>query len=129
MNAARPLARAEVSGVVAELWPCAPYEVRDVGRAGVIGFAYEAQAGEDAVASDRVRAFRRGASTLSWVPPGCDVFSASCTGGEYLVLRGFKVDAVGHPDGAVRAVNDAVDQAALRAAGALRRLLVCGAGS
>lgn len=75
-------------GLVAELWPRAPYEARDGGGPGVVGFAFEAQEGEDAIASDRVRPFRRGANTLAWIPPGCPAFSTSRTGGEYLVLRG-----------------------------------------
>lgn len=127
MNATRPLAQAAFgSGLVAELWPRAPYEARDAGGPGVIGFAYEAQDGQDAIASDRVRPFRRGANTLAWLPPGCGVFSASRTGGEYLVLRGFAADALGHPDAVARAMNDAVSPAAVRAAHALRRLLLGG---
>lgn len=121
----RPV-RATLGGVVAELWPRAPYEVRDAGGPGVIGFAYEPQEGQDAIACDRVRPFRRGANTLAWLPPGCGVFSASRTGGEYLVMRGFPADAVGHPDAAGRAVNDAVSPAAVRAAHALRRHLLLG---
>lgn len=129
MDAAGPPARAAFGGgLAAELWPRAPYKARDAGGPGVIGFAYEAQAGEDAIASDRVRPFRRGANTLAWIPPGCGVFSASREGGEYLVLRGFAADALGHPDAAGRAVNDAVSPAAVRAAHALRRLLLGGGG-
>jgi len=70
MNAV-PFAMAGLGGgLVAELWPCAPYDVRDGGGSGVVGFAFEAQEGEDAIASDRVRPFRRGANTLAWIPPG-----------------------------------------------------------
>ena len=123
MNAA-PMARARLGGLVAELWPCTPYEVRDAGGPGVIGFAFEAQGGADAIASDRVRPFHRGANTLAWIPPGCPAYSTSRTGGEYLVLRGFDADAVGHPDAPGRTVNDAVDAAAVVAARALRRWLL-----
>ena len=126
MDATRPPAQAAFGGLTVELWPGAPYEARDAGGPGVIGFAYEAQDGEDAIASDRVRPFRRGANTLAWIPPGCGVFSASRTGGEYLVLRGFAADAVGHPDATGRTVNDAVSPSAVRAAYALRRLLLGG---
>ena len=83
MDATRPPAQASFGGIDAELWPCGPYKARYAGGPGVIGFAYEAQDGEDAIASDRVRPFRRGANTLAWIPPGCGVFSASRTGGEY----------------------------------------------
>jgi AraC family transcriptional regulator len=113
-------------GFVAELWPRAPYVARDGGGPGVVGFAFEAQEGEDAIASDRVRPFRRGANTLAWIPPGCPAFSTSRTGGEYLVLRGLAADAIAHPDAASRAVNDTVDSTTLAAARALRRLLLAG---
>ena len=126
MDATWPPAQASFGGLTAELWPCGPYEARDAGGPGVIGFAFETQYGEDAIASDRVRPFRRGANTLAWIPPGCEVFSASRTGGEYLVLRGFAADAVGHPDATGRTVNDAVSPSAVRAAHALRRLLLGG---
>ena len=123
MNAA-PTARARLGAVVAELWPRAPYEVRDAGGPGVIGFAYEAQSGQDAIASDRAQPFRRRANTLAWIPPGCPTYSTSPTGGEYLLLRGFSADAVAHRDAQGRTVNDAVDPAAVMAAQALRRWLI-----
>jgi len=122
----RPPFHARLGQVTAELWPCAAYEARDEGRMGVIGFAFEAQAGEDAFATDRIKPFRRRANTLAWIPPGCPVFSASHTGGEYLLLRGFTAADVGHPEAARRPVNDAIDPAALAAARALRRWLVAG---
>ena len=119
-------ARTRLGGLVLELWPRAPYAVRDEGGPGVIGFAYEAQKGEDAIASDRVRPFRRSANTIAWIPPGCGVFSTSRLGGEYLVVHGFAADAVGHPDAPGRAINDAVSPAAVGAAHRLRRLLLGG---
>lgn len=118
-----PLFQARLGQVTAELWPRAPDEARDGGGAGVIGFAFEAQAGEDAFATDRIKPFRRGANTLAWIPPGCPVFSASRLGGEYLLLRGFTAGDIGHPEAAIRPVNDAVDPAALAVARALRRWL------
>ena len=123
MNAA-PLARTGLGGLVAELWPRASYEIRDAGGPGVIGFALEAQSGEDAIASDRAQPFRRRANTLAWIPPGCPAYSASRTGGEYLVLRGFDANAVAHPDAPERAINDAVDPTAVVAARGLRRWLL-----
>jgi AraC family transcriptional regulator len=123
MNVA-PLAQARLDGLTLDLWPRAAYAVHDGGGPGVVGFAFEAQEGQDAIASDRVRPFRRRANTLAWIPPGCGVFSASRAGGEYLVIRGFTAEAVGHADAAVRAVNDAVDPAGVKAARTLRRLLL-----
>ncbi len=125
MNAA-PLAAARLGGLGMELWPRALYVTRATVGPGVIGFAFEAQEGEDAIASDRLRPFRRGVNTLAWIPPGCPAFSASRMGGEYLVLRGFATNAIAHPSAAGQAVNDVVGPAALAAAQALRRALLEG---
>ncbi len=120
-----PLASADLSGgFVAELWSRAPYESREAGVSGVIGFAFEEQEGEDAIASDHVRAFRRRANTVAWIPPGCPAYSASRVGGEYLVLRGFAAEAIGHPDAFGRTVSDVVEAAAVSAAQELRRGLL-----
>lgn len=117
------------SGIVAELWPRAPYEAQDggAGAPGCIGFAFEWQTGVDAIGgTDRRRPFRRGENTLAWLPPGCPVFSASPRGGEYLLLRGFKAEAIDHPEAAMRPVNDAVHVTATTAALDIRRWLLSG---
>ena len=120
-----PLASAELGGgLVAELWSRAPYESREGGGSGVIGFAFEEQEGEDAIASDHVRAFRRRANTVAWIPPGCPAYSASRVGGEYLVLRGLAAESIGHPDALGRTVSDVVESAAVSAAQELRRGLL-----
>ncbi len=82
MNAA-PFAMAGLGGgLVAELWPRAPYEVREGGGPGVVGFAFEAQEGEDAIASGR-----SGAGPTPWhgfrqdarpSPPRAQVASTLC---------------------------------------------------
>jgi len=55
----------------------------------VIGFAFEAQSGVDAIGSDATvsAANQHG----GWIPPGCFMFSRSPIGGEYRVLHGIEI--------------------------------------
>src|SRR6516225_8786127 len=73
-----------------ELLPAAAYEAAYTPGAPVIGFAFEAQVGTHAFASDRKRPFQAKPNHLSFVPAGCDVYSQSARGGEYLrvVVKG-----------------------------------------
>ena len=120
-----PLASAELrDGLVAELWSRAPYESREGGGSGVIGFAFEEQEGEDAIASDHVRAFRRRANTVAWIPPGCPAYSEYSVGGEYIVVSCFAAESIGHAGAFGRTVSDVVDSAAVSAAKQLRRGLL-----
>jgi AraC family transcriptional regulator len=76
---------AKVGGVATiELLPAAAYEAAYTPGAPVIGFAFEAQAGTHAFASDRKRPFQAKPNHLSFVPARCDVYSCSAQGGEYL---------------------------------------------
>ncbi|WFU73225.1 AraC family transcriptional regulator [Bradyrhizobium sp. CB2312] len=52
----------------------------------VIGFTFERQRGVDAFGGARRRPFDAEPWRLAFTPAGCDVFSASDRGGEYLVL-------------------------------------------
>jgi AraC-like DNA-binding protein len=52
-----------------------------------LGIALQRQQGVHAIASDRRVDFDTWPGTLSYTPPGVEVFSESATGGEYLVLR------------------------------------------
>jgi AraC family transcriptional regulator len=52
----------------------------------VIGFTFERQRGIDAFGGLRRRLFEAEPWRLAFTPAGCDVFSASDRGGEYLVL-------------------------------------------
>jgi len=80
---AMPVAR--IGGLARiELLPAAAYEAAYTPEAPVIGFAFEAQAGTHAFASDRKRPFQAKPNHLSFVPAGCDVYSQSAQGGEYL---------------------------------------------
>jgi AraC family transcriptional regulator len=69
------------------LLPRAPYEVAYVADANLIGFAFETQSGEHALGSDQRAHFRTHPNSLSYLPPGCDIYSRSESGGEYLLIR------------------------------------------
>jgi AraC family transcriptional regulator len=114
---------AAVAGVCnIELLPPAPYEAAYVPGAPVIGFAFEAQTGMHAFASSRQRPFYAKPNHLSYVPPGCDVYSRSGHGGEYLriVLDG-GIAARRHTE---HRFSNAIDATAIAAAESLRRLMI-----
>jgi AraC family transcriptional regulator len=69
-----------------ELLPRAPYETSYMPDRPVIGFAFEAQKGMHAFASSRKEPFHAKPNHLSFVPIGCDVYSQSSHGGEYLKI-------------------------------------------
>jgi AraC family transcriptional regulator len=66
--------------------PASPYQVSYVPVHHVIGFTFERQQGVDAFGGTRRRSFDAEPWKLAFTPAGCDVFSASDRGGEYLVL-------------------------------------------
>lgn len=68
------------------LLPARPYEAAYVPERHIVGFTLEGQQGVDAFGGDVRRPFRAEPWRLAFTPAGCDVFSASCGGGEYLVL-------------------------------------------
>jgi AraC family transcriptional regulator len=106
----------------AELLPRQGYWTAFTPALPSIGFAFDGQAGVHAFASDRRSDFRTRPNSLAYVPPGCDVYSQSDTGGEYL-----KVTFASAPDQpwlCARRFNDAIDTAAIDAAQRLRRLLL-----
>ena len=106
-----------------ELLPAAAYEAAYTPGAPVIGFAFEAQAGTHAFASDRKRPFQAKPNHLSFVPAGCDVYSQSARGGEYLriLLAGGTAD-----DGGNRRFSNIIDARAIPIAEQLRRGLLAG---
>jgi len=63
-----------------------PYQVSYVPPHHVIGFTFERQRGVDAFGGARRRLFDAEPWRLAFTPSGCDVFSASDRGGEYLLL-------------------------------------------
>src|SRR5262249_41423834 len=82
---AAPFRRA-LPGLAVTLLPALPYEVRYRADEHVIGFTLAPQQGTHAFASDRRRPFFAHPWRLAVTPAGCDVFSASPQGGEYLVI-------------------------------------------
>jgi AraC family transcriptional regulator len=108
----------------AELLPRTPYRAAYTAELPSIGFAFEAQGGVHAFGSDRRIGFRAKPNGLAYLPPGCDVYSQSDHGGEYL-----KVTFAWEQDGPwprTRRFGDVIDAAAIDAAQKLRRELLAG---
>ncbi|SHM89374.1 AraC family transcriptional regulator [Pseudomonas asturiensis] len=85
---AEPVRHAEAGPWRIELLPPSAYEARYVATQSAVGFAFDGQHGVHAIGSDRVIPFQALANGLAFVPAGCDVFSQSSRGGEYLrVIR------------------------------------------
>src|ERR1700733_6528298 len=106
----------------AELLPRTAYCAAFTPGLPSIGFAFDGQTGVHAFASDRRSDFRARPNSLAYVPPGCDVYSQSDHGGEYL-----KVPFAPEPDAPwlnARRFNDVIDAAAIDAAQRLRRELL-----
>jgi AraC family transcriptional regulator len=104
------------------LLPRTPYEASYVATRGSIGYAFESQRGVHALGSDRRTVFQRRPNSLSFVPRGCDVYSRSEGGGEYLLVH---VDGWSPPG--ARLFNDVFSRDAARAAERIRRGILCGA--
>jgi hypothetical protein len=87
-----------------------------------LGIALQRQQGVHAIASDRRVDFDTWPGTLSYTPPGVEVFSESATGGEYLVLRyaAHEADAPGPS----RRISQHGQRSALQMAQHLRLLLL-----
>jgi AraC family transcriptional regulator len=107
---------------LAELLPRTPYRAVYTPELPSIGFAFEGQSGVHAFGSDRKVDFRAKPNGLAYLPPGCDVYSQSDHGGEYL-----KVTFTWEQDGPwpwARRFGDVIDDAAIDAAQKLRRELL-----
>jgi AraC family transcriptional regulator len=116
--------RADLGGYSAELLPRSPYDATYTPEAAIIGFAFESQAGVHAFATDRRTGFRARPNGLAYVPQGCDVYSQSHHGGEYLKIA----VAAKREDACLgdRRFGDIVDLAAIRAAQNVRAILLAG---
>ena len=121
--AAEPIRRATAGSYRAELLPRQAYEAAYTPGHPVIGFAFEGQAGVHAFASDRRTTFRTAPNSLAFVPAGCDVYSQSQEGGEYLTITLLPGAASLTSLGQQR-FNDVVDSTATAAAHDLRRWLL-----
>lgn len=104
----------------AELLPRHAYCASYTAEAPVIGFAFDAQRGAHAFNSDHRTDFHTRPNGLAYVPRGCDVYSRSDVGGEYLriTLRRSR-DAWRS-----QRFSDLIDEAAIDAAHRLRRALL-----
>jgi AraC family transcriptional regulator len=118
-----PIRTLRVGRWSARLLPRQPYESRYTADQPALGFSFDTQSGTHAIASDRVTPFLAMPNGLAYVPVGCDVYSRSRLGGEYLVLTGFDPGAdLG--DGADEPFRDRVDARAVGAARTLRRMFL-----
>ena len=106
-----------------DLLPRQPYETRFTAQTTTIGYAFDSQSGNHAFASDRVRPFRVRAQTLAVVPSGCDVYSHSGAGGEYLTITPLAESLLR----GARQITDSATPSATHAARALRALLLADA--
>lgn len=119
------------SGFAVTVLPAAPYDVSYVPARHVIGFTFERQRGVDAFGGARRRAFDAEPWRLAFTPAGCDVFSASDQGGEYLVLsvapETFARLVPGIASGQLQQFSNAADPLFTSLATSLRRAAVLGA--
>jgi len=104
-----------------ELLPRAPYSADYVAGHTAIGFAFDAQRGVHAIGSDRLKDFHARPNTMARVPVGCDVYSRSDLGGEYLRI----VDKSTECDENDTQFSDAIDPQAIEAAHSRRRQFLC----
>lgn len=77
----------DLPGLTVALLPRASYCARFKTDALRIGFAFDVQHGFHAFASDRVVPFITRPSTVAVTQAGCDIYSSSDLGGEYLTLQ------------------------------------------
>jgi len=106
----------------AELLPRTPYEAAYAAQLPVIGLAFDGQAGVHAFGSDRKADFRAKPNGLAYVPAGCDVYSRSTHGGEYLKITLACCREESWPSS--RRFSDVIDPLAIDAARQLRRQLL-----
>lgn len=109
-----------------QLLPARPYRAGFRSTAPSIGFAFDSQCGDHAFASDRLRPFRTRPNSLAFVPTACDVISQSHDGGEYLKLTvtASGADPIDDHWNQARMFNDRIDERAISAAQAIRKLLL-----
>ncbi|MCD5992382.1 helix-turn-helix transcriptional regulator [Pseudomonas sp. CDFA 602] len=112
-----PVRRLEAGPWMIELLAPSPYEARYVASQSAVGFAFDSQRGTHAIGSDRISPFQAIANGLAFVPKGCDVFSSSAQGGEYLrVIRTDGMQLIG-----TRPFNNLVDPQAILIAQRMRK--------
>lgn len=70
------------------LLPAQPYQVRFTSQFASLGYVFDSQQGRHALGSDRATDFYASANSFAYLPSGCDVYSESLQGGEYLKIWG-----------------------------------------
>jgi AraC family transcriptional regulator len=105
-----------------EVLPRSSYETTYTPKGPIVGFAFDGQVGTHGFGSDRRTHFRAKPNGLAYVPVGCDVYSISDHGGEYLKITFAHEQKVSFP--CVRHFSDVIDHVAIAAAQQLRRLLM-----
>lgn len=116
-----PFRRIDLDEIVVELLPACAYEARYTPERAIVGFAFDGQTGRHAFGSDRIAAFDALPNGLAHVPAGCDVFSESPEGGEYLRVLCAEPAA---PRAQGAGFRNVVDPLAARLAHDLRRRLL-----
>jgi AraC family transcriptional regulator len=106
----------------AELLLRSPYDAAYTPKLAIIGFAFERQTGVHAFATDRRTHFQAKPNGLGYVPGGCDVYSTSEQGGEYLKIT--LEPAQDDPPCYEQRFSDVIDPGAIRAAQRLRAMLL-----
>jgi AraC family transcriptional regulator len=126
----RSALHSEGPGFAVTVLPASPYQVSYVPAHHVIGFTFEGQRGVDAFGGARRRPFDAEPWRLAFTPAGCDVFSASDRGGEYLVLSVapeiFARLAPGIPTGRLQQFTNLADPLFTSLATGLRRATALG---
>lgn len=115
-----PIRRIEAGPWAIELLPGSAYATRYVASQSAIGFAFDSQRGLHAIGSDRVQPFDAMPNGLAFVPVGCDVFSESPLGGEY--LRVIRTDATALEG--TQPFNNRIDRQAMALAHRMRGALL-----
>jgi AraC family transcriptional regulator len=118
----------DVEGLIVRLLPRAPYCTAFTPSRLVIGFAFDVQSGDHAFASDRILPFVTRPATAAVTPPGCEVYSSSNQGGEYLTVEIAGPETLGLVEGRPAQTNLVVPRAS-QIARRLRVLLVTGQAS
>lgn len=105
-----------------ELLPAGAYEASFINPYDSIGIAFDSQSGQHALGTDNQSQFYTLTNSTSYLPKGCDVFSRSERGGEYLKLSCYDDSLSRHFGSQIQ--SSMATGAALRIATHLRRLLL-----
>jgi AraC family transcriptional regulator len=128
-----PILHRDGRGFAVTVLPASPYEVSYVSDRHLIGFTFERQQGVDAFGGARRRPFDAEPWRLAFTPAGCDVFSSSHGGGEYLLLSlapdVFDRFASGTNTSRLRQFSNMADPLFTPLAASLRRITMPGAAA